>query len=108
MASGSVRVFAVVKAVAIVPVILVVPPTSNFKTFVLSELSTIVVVESESFLFVNVLVLVAVTSGVTHSSPVVVAEFAVRTFPFDPTVKTDKVSLADAERRSPLALKLVA
>jgi hypothetical protein len=45
---------AVVKAVAIVPVIAVVPPTSNLITLVTSATSTIVVVESDNFLLVKV------------------------------------------------------
>ena len=55
VASGSVRVLAVVKAEAIVPVMLVVlAVTSMFKRFVTSVLSTIKLVESERDLFVRV------------------------------------------------------
>jgi hypothetical protein len=59
-------------------------------------------------LFVKVTVFDAVTDGAAHSSPLVALEFAVRTCPLLPTDKTDSVSFAEAESKSPLAAKSVA
>jgi hypothetical protein len=53
------RVFTLVKAVCKIPVVHVVPVTSNLIAFVASDTSTIVVVESESALFVSVVVSVS-------------------------------------------------
>ena len=58
-------------------------------------------------MFVSVAVFDKVTSGVVHWSPDVVAELAVKTWPFVPTDRTDRVLSAEAERMSPLAFKSV-
>jgi hypothetical protein len=56
---------------------------------------------------VSVALLVSVTSGVVQAKPDADAELAVKTVPLLPTDKTDSVSFAEAESKSPLAAKSV-
>ncbi len=65
------------------------------------------IIGAVNVLLVSVAVLVRVTSGVAHDNPDAAAELAVKTCPLLPTDKTESVSFAEAESKSPLAAKSV-